>query len=215
MYISRQKLKDSLKKPLPGSHAFKRLAPAYRLDQLANEMPVPADAKKSAVMILFFHQDLKLKVICIRRSNYVGIHAGQIAFPGGRFEAEDITVEHTALRETYEEIGIASDKIELLGRLSDIYVPPSNFLISVFVGFLNEQPGFKPDYSEVAEIIEIDFEELLHPNAIQMGNFFVPSVNHTIEAPCYSTSTCQIWGATAMVMSELIEIITDDSIKTQ
>ena len=136
MNISKQELKLKLSGKLPGIHSHIKMAAQHRAEELKNKLDLIQNARKSAVMILFFLEDKELKMIVIRRSVYVGIHSGQIAFPGGRYEEEDGDVRVTSLREIQEEIGIPEDKIEIIGRLSDIYVPPSNFLISIFVGFL-------------------------------------------------------------------------------
>ncbi len=208
MNLTKDKIKPLLNKPLPGLAAHLKMAPPTRKAELEAAKEVVPFAKKSAVMILLFHENEKLKVVFIRRSFYVGIHAGQMAFPGGRFEESDGTVEETAFREIEEEIGVTRNEIELLGRISDIYVPPSNFLISVFVGYLSEKPVYKPEEREVAEIIEVDFEEFLKPDSVTIKPFHVPSANNTVVAPCYQTSKCDIWGASAMVMSELIDILT-------
>ena len=139
MHLSSDIIRQKLSQPLPGLSSHLKLAPPERAKEIAGYLANRQNAKQSAVMILLFNENNRTKVILIRRSFYVGIHAGQIAFPGGRYEETDPSIEHTALREIEEEIGIGADKIEVLGRLSDIYVPPSNFLISVFVGFLNEK----------------------------------------------------------------------------
>ncbi|MFZ4583457.1 MAG: NUDIX hydrolase, partial [Paludibacter sp.] len=133
MNISPEHIKSLLQKPLPGLQSHLKLAPPTRKQELENAQKASLYAKKSAVMILLFHEAGALKVVFIRRSFYVGIHAGQMAFPGGRFEETDSSVEETAFREIEEEIGVKRNKIELLGRISDIVVPTSNFLISVFV----------------------------------------------------------------------------------
>lgn len=209
MNLSKHKIKTLLRtQSLPGLQSHLKMAPPTRKAELEEAKEALPFAKKSAVMILLFHQNEKMKVVFIRRSFYVGIHAGQIAFPGGRFEESDVTVDQTAFREVEEEIGISADKIELLGRISDIYVPPSNFLICVFVGYLSEKTVYKPDEREVAEVIEVDFDEFLKPENMDVKSFHVPSANHSVEAPYYKTSKCDIWGASAMVMSELIDILT-------
>ena len=207
MNLTAYKIKALLSKPLPALQSHLKMAPPTRKAELKAAIEAMPFAKKSAVMILLFHENEKLKVVFIRRSFYVGIHAGQMAFPGGRFEESDKTVEETAFREIEEEIGITRNKIELLGRISDIYVPPSNFLISVFVGYLAAKPVYNPDEREVAEIIEVDFDEFLKPENKTVKSFHVPSANHSVTAPCYQTPQCDIWGASAMVMSELVDIL--------
>ena len=201
--IIRQKLNE----PLPGHSSHLKMAPATRVIEIANLNGNFDNARKSAVMILLYEENKSIKVIFIRRSFYVGIHAGQIAFPGGRYEESDGHVQTTALREIEEEIGISADKIEILGRLSDIYVPPSNFLISVFVGYLKEQPQYKADEREVAEIIEIDMNEFFHEDVIQKKDFLIPSTNNSVNAPCYKVGEIDLWGASAMVMTELLDVI--------
>lgn len=207
MNFTSEELKQLLSQPLPGYRSHMKMAPESRLEELKQHKPTPESAKKSAVMILFFHDADVLKMVMIRRSLYVGIHSGQIAFPGGRYEETDASIEHTAYREIEEEIGIERTKIEPLGRMSDIYVPPSNFLISIFVGYLSEKPVYRIDEREVSEVIELDFAELLNPQIITNKSFYVPSSGQSFPAPCYATSKCDIWGASAMVISELKDIL--------
>jgi 8-oxo-dGTP pyrophosphatase MutT (NUDIX family) len=207
MSFTKQDLKFKLSKPLSGVISHQKMAPKHHVDELAKrEYPVP-NAKKSAVLILFFHENDILKMIVIRRSVYVGVHSGQIAFPGGRFEDEDIDLKTTALREIEEEIGIPENKIEVIGRLSDIYVPPSNFLISVFVGYLAEKPEYKIDSREVNEVIEISFDNFYKPDVIKHKDFYVNSIKAISEAPYFDVTNAEIWGASAMVISELLDLI--------
>ena len=200
-------IKQKLQRPLPGYLSHKKMSTANRDEELLRFKANPQNAKKSAVFILLFNDDDRLKVVFIRRSFYVGIHAGQIAFPGGRFEESDLTVQNTALREIEEEIGVKSDKIEIIGRLTDIYVPPSNFLISVFVGFMKEKPMFTADVREVDEIIEVDLDEFFKAGVIQEMEFVVSSNNYSVLAPYYKVKNADIWGASAMVMTELLDIL--------
>lgn len=202
-------LKNSLQRPLTGFRSHLKMAPASRVNdiELAVSKGYKENAKKSAVMILMYNESNRTKVIFIRRSFYVGIHAGQIAFPGGRFEIEDVTVENTALREIEEEIGIKPNEIKVIGRLSDIFVPVSNFIISVFVGFLQQKPVYQPDPREVAEIIEIDLCEFFGQDVIFEKKFQVPQANQSVNAPFYKVGNIELWGASAMVMSELIDMI--------
>lgn len=207
MKLTPEIIKQKLSEPLPGLASHLKLAPTSRAKEIANYNGKIIDAKKSAVMILLFHEEGDLKVIVIRRSFYVGIHAGQIAFPGGRYEEEDGNVENTAKREIEEEIGISSDKIQVLGRLTDIYVPPSNFLISIFVGYLDQRPIYKIDEREVAEVIEIDFNDFYKENIIHEKEFLVPSMQSSTKALYYQVGNIELWGASAMVMTELLDVL--------
>lgn len=209
MNFNSKVIKAQLSQPLTGHASHVKLAPPLRRVELEKQQASPADAKKSAVMILLFHENEQLKVVFIRRSLYVGIHSGQIAFPGGRYEETDLNVETTAFREIDEEIGVKKEQIELLGRLSDIYVAPSNFLISVFVGYLAQKPTYLPDEREVAEVLELNFDDFLNADAITEKSFYVPSANQSFTAPCYQTPLCDVWGASAMVLSELIDLLAE------
>ena len=175
MFLTKNQLKQKFDSPLPGLSSHLKMARKHRAEELKNSQVTIQNARKSAVMILFFHEDNMLKMIVIRRSVYVGIHSGQIAFPGGRYEEEDGNVRVTALREIEEEIGISEDKIDIIGRLSDIYVPPSNFLISVFVGYLAEKLVYRIDQREVDEVIEIPFSDFFKPDIIKQKDFYVNS----------------------------------------
>ena len=207
MNFSIDQIKQKLQLPLPGVSSHLKMAPPHRAQDIVNQNDNTLNAKKSAVLILFFHEEDELKMIAIRRSVYVGIHSGQIAFPGGRYEEEDKDVRTTALREIQEEIGILEDKIEILGRLSDIYVPPSNFLISVFVGYLSEKPIYKIDEREVDEVIEIPFAEFFNHDTIKEKSFFVNSIKAADNAPYFDVTNAEIWGASAMVISELLDVL--------
>jgi len=207
MFLSIDEIKQKFQLPLPGIVSHLKMAPESRVQELIRNKDNTLNAKKSAVLILFFNDDEVLKMIVIRRSEYVGIHSGQIAFPGGRYEEEDIDVRTTALREIQEEIGITEDKIEIIGRLTDIYVPPSNFLISVFVGYLAEKPQYKMDEREVAEIIEIPFNDFYKSGVIKQKDFYVNSLLAASNAPYFDVTNAEIWGASAMVISELLDVL--------
>ena len=207
MNLTKQELKHKLTGPLKGMNSHLKMAPKHRISDYMNEQKMVVNAQKSAVMILFFQEDNVLKMIVIRRSVYVGIHSGQIAFPGGRYEEEDGDVRVTALREIEEEIGISEEKIEIIGRLSDIYVPPSNFLISVFVGHLAEKPQYKIDEREVDEVIEIPFSDFFKPYVIKQKDFYVNSIKAVSNAPYFDVTNAEIWGASAMVICELLDIL--------
>lgn len=207
MNFSIDLIKQKLQLPLPGISSHLKMAPPHRVNEIINHLDNSENSTKSAVLILFFYEDNQLKMIVIRRSVYVGIHSGQIAFPGGRYEEVDIDVRITALREIEEEIGIPENKIEIIGRLTDIYVPPSNFLISVFVGYLAERPLYNIDEREVGEVIEIPFAEFYKPDLIKEKNFFVNSIKAADNAPYYDVANTEIWGSSAMVISELLDVL--------
>ena len=131
-------------------------------------------------------------------------HAGQIAFPGGKLEFTDKDLSETALREAAEEIGINTDQVEIIGQLSPIYVRISNFSIETFIGWSHRIPSFKIDSSEVAEIHIIAVDDLVYPESLQIQE--VDTSIGTAEFPGYWVNDIFIWGATAMILSEFIEV---------
>ena len=130
-------LKKRFKIELPGEEAQFSMAPFSR--ERIREIPKQNYSPKlSAVLILLFPHNNSINTVLIQRPEYAGIHSGQIAFPGGKFEDDDIELSRTALRETSEEIGIITENIEIIGSLTDIYITPSNFLVRPFVASVHE-----------------------------------------------------------------------------
>jgi 8-oxo-dGTP pyrophosphatase MutT (NUDIX family) len=197
------KLAEELKKPLPGSGAHILLEPTSRKKYPA--VPNLEKAIPGAVLALFYRQNNSIHLIFIQRPQYDGVHSGQIAFPGGRYENTDHNLLFTALRETREEIGIIPEKVKVLGQLSQLYIPPSNFIVSPFVGFLENDPVFVPDNNEVAEVFSIDIESLADKTVLQKLPVKVRGQN--FDVPCFFVESRMIWGATAMMLNELLTVI--------
>jgi 8-oxo-dGTP pyrophosphatase MutT (NUDIX family) len=156
-------------------------------------------AKLAAVLLLLFPKDDHLSTVMIKRNEYPGVHSGQIGLPGGRQEDGE-TFDMTALRETYEELGIQPSHITLIGQLTPIYIPPSDFEVHPFVGYTPQHPTWQPDPNEVADIVETPiaafFDDTLKKNQeIHVDTF-------TITAPYYDINGHQVWGATAIILSE-------------
>ncbi len=198
-------LTQRLSQPLPGLDAQLKLLPAYRAE-LRRRAHSPGDARQSAVMILLFPENNDIKTVFIQRNIYDGVHSGQVALPGGRFEASDKNLENTALRETEEEVGVPSSAIKLIGKLTKIYIPPSNFDVLPFVGCLARPPKLIPDPAEVSGVFTASLSHLVRPESCQMGQIELPD-NQNIEVPCYLVDEYRIWGATSMILSEFIEVI--------
>ncbi|MFB6306378.1 MAG: CoA pyrophosphatase, partial [Flavobacteriales bacterium] len=111
---------------------------------------VKKDAKTSAVLLLLFPtENHSLETVFIQRPEYDGVHSGQISFPGGGREIHDKNLKETSLRETREEIGVLDNEVSIIGNLSDLYIPPSNYLVTPFVGYTDKAPNFNPDSNEV------------------------------------------------------------------
>jgi 8-oxo-dGTP pyrophosphatase MutT (NUDIX family) len=193
---------------LPGQKAQSFMSPGER-DRFGQ---VPTDHRRAAVMALFHfgeREDSQLQLTFIRRSSRDARdrHAGQISFPGGSVEPQDDNLATTALRETEEEIGVPAGKIELLGELTDLYIPVSNFLVTPFVGFLAEKPVYVPQVTEVDEVIELPFAHFLRPQAKQTSDRTLVNGLRLTKVPYWSVKEIEVWGATAMMTSELVALM--------
>ena len=198
-----EKLKQLLKAPLPGEKAQAIMAPEVR--QPGPWGAGPENARFSSVLILFFPKNGHWYLPLIQRPVYNGAHSGQISFPGGKQEEHDADSLETALRETHEEIGIPPDKVSHLGALTNLYIPKSNFIVFPQVGWMQEEPSFVPDPLEVDEIIEVSLDALLDESCVKAFTF--QSGDTMASAPYYDVSGKRIWGATAMIMSEILEVV--------
>jgi 8-oxo-dGTP pyrophosphatase MutT (NUDIX family) len=193
---------------LPGINAQLTMAPVSRLQELNNgyKALVP---KKSAVLILFYPENGSTKLVMIKRAIDDSVHSGQIAFPGGKFEAKDKNLVATALRETNEEVGINPESINIIGKLTTLYIPPSNFDVHPFIAYTNEKPAMKNNH-EVEKIIELDLTDLQSPQNLTKKNI-KHRFGNLIDVPCFYVHNEIIWGATAMIISELLEVIKQQS----
>jgi 8-oxo-dGTP pyrophosphatase MutT (NUDIX family) len=207
MLLSKTELKQKFQQPLPGTASHLKMAPPNRAKELLEKENHLLTARQSAVMVLLFPSDNRLRAIYIKRSEYDGVHSGQIAFPGGKQEKTDTGFEATALRETFEEIGVTADKIEIIGQLSDLFIPPSNFIVKPFVGYCTHQPAYKLDPREIQSVVEIDLADFYSENRIFEKEFSTGTAGKTIKAPYFAINGIEIWGATAMITSELLDVL--------
>ena len=199
-----RKIQERLQHPLPGQTAQMRMAPHSRRGQ----MVVPENVRLAGVMATLFPKEDGWHVVFIERTpNEKGQHGGQISFPGGKAEPEDGTMLQTALRETEEEVGILQNKINVLGGLSDLYIPVSNFQVHPFVGFLDEQPIYKIQKSEVKRIIEMPLTHFENPIFQKKTDIKINKYLTLKKVPYYDVQGKILWGATAMMMSELMAVI--------
>jgi 8-oxo-dGTP pyrophosphatase MutT (NUDIX family) len=195
-------LKEELGKGLPGEKGQGLMAPASRRGY---KVPISQETKVGAVLIPIFKKKGIYHVVLFQRPEYDGQHGGQICFPGGKVEQFDKTMAHTALRETWEEIGIPSENIELIGELTPLHIPVSNFLVHPFLGFVNGDPEFQPDALEVQKIIVTPVSVLFN-----IKNQMIGEMEHdgkTFTIPYFDIAGHVVWGATAMIISEWLEIM--------
>jgi 8-oxo-dGTP pyrophosphatase MutT (NUDIX family) len=209
--INLELLKQKFQLPLPGLSSQLKMAPPNRVKELLQHEDTMALARQSAVMVLLYHDEGILKTVFIQRSLYDGIHSGQISFPGGKFEPFDSSFEETALRETREEIGVNALQIELIGKLTELYIPPSNFMVKVFVGYCAHKPEYTIDKREVQRVIEVELSSLNNEKVKSLMEILSSTTANKITVPCYDVNNVQIWGATAMIISELLDLIKNDT----
>lgn len=195
-------LAQRLQKPLPGFEAQRRMIGRV----LPMPPSIPETARLSAVLgLLFPDGEGDLKVLLIRRTEDGHAHSGQISFPGGRKDEEDETLLHTALREAEEEVGIAATNIQIIGQLSSIYIPVSNFHVFPYLGYLNEPPKIVANNLEVAYTIEVSLNDFLKEEFKTITTVTSPADKSFIrKVNAYQLHDGGIiWGATAMILSEL------------
>ncbi|AWW32911.1 coenzyme A pyrophosphatase [Echinicola strongylocentroti] len=198
------KLALRIKTPLPGKAGQIKMAPKP-MDEARFAQEQIDNARIGAVLILLYPNGKDCMVPFIKRPDYDGTHGGQVSLPGGKKEPTDANLEETALRETEEEIGVPATKVKLLGKLSRLYIPPSNFLVTPFVGYVDELPLFTPDPREVARIIHCDFKTLVD-NRIRKETTIKVRGDFMLQAPYFDIDKEVVWGATAMILAELMMI---------
>ncbi|MFI0491309.1 NUDIX hydrolase [Flavobacterium sp.] len=190
---------------LPASEAHYKMAPLERILELNTIEIEKKNPKNAAVMMLFYPKNGKTHLVLIVRNSYEGVHSAQIAFPGGKYEIEDLIFENTALRETHEEIGIHPENIQIIMPFTRIYIPPSNFMVYPFLGICKEKLVFNPDVNEVAKIIELPLSVFLD-DEILINTKMTTSYAKNISIPAFKIDEHIVWGATAMMLSELKEV---------
>ncbi|MBE0391332.1 MULTISPECIES: CoA pyrophosphatase [unclassified Flavobacterium] len=190
---------------LPAAAAHAIMAPVERLESLKQLEPKIAP-KVAAVMMLFYPKEDLTHLVLIVRNTYKGVHSAQVAFPGGKYEDEDVVFTNTALRETHEEVGVHPDKMQIIKPFTPMYIPPSNFMVHPFLGICTEEILFIPEPSEVAAIIELPLSVFLSENIVVETNLTTSYANN-IKVPAFDIDGNIVWGATAMMLSELKEVL--------
>ncbi|MBU8891430.1 MAG: CoA pyrophosphatase [Bacteroidales bacterium] len=201
-------LKEELKKDLPGEKAHVKMAPGVR-----HQFKPTEKSRKAGVLILLYPKNKELYITFIQRTVYNGPHSGQISFPGGKSEKTDNDIVHTALRESHEEIGVNPEKVNVLGQLTPLLIPLSNFFVYPVIGLYESTPVFKADPNEVKEVIEIKLKDLINPENCTSKEFKYGDLS--FDAPIYNPDNTTIWGATAMILSEFLEIVEKNNSKFQ
>lgn len=193
-----------LTQPLPGYAAQRQMSPVPRTGSEPGYVP-PVPPRRGGVLVLFYPGDGGLNLPLILRPTYEGTHSGQVAFPGGGEEELDADITATALREAYEEVGILPDDVRILGHLSKLYIAPSNFEVYPTVGWMAQRPNFSVDPYEVAQLLEVPLADFQNP-----ANRYEEMWNlrgRQVRVPFFKIQGQTVWGATAMMLSELLALM--------
>ncbi|WP_296621780.1 CoA pyrophosphatase [Marivirga sp.] len=197
-------LEERLQKPLPGDAAHQQMMaqPIGQRFKMQYEKP----PRKGAVMIVLYPDEGKIYFPLMQRPPYQGIHGGQVSLPGGKMEDSDGNLIETAIRETFEEIGVKISDKEVIGTLSDLNVTASNFMVKPVVSILHRKPEFIRDPREVEQIFKAEVQHLIHPQTLQVTELTVAQ-EIRLKAPFFDIEEKVVWGATAMILSEFVEIL--------
>jgi len=192
---------------LPGEQSHFKMEPEIRKQWRDSEKISKLKPKQAAVMALFYpNQYQETQLLLILRKTYKGVHSNQIGFPGGKVEPEDDNLETTALRETNEEVGILPKDIETIKKLSKLYIPPSNFMVQPYIGLYSNPKPFKIQETEVEAIVEVLFSDFMNDKNLIYQNLNT-SYAKNIDVPAFKLNGYTVWGATAMMLSEIKELL--------
>ncbi|MEH6681571.1 MAG: CoA pyrophosphatase [Sediminicola sp.] len=192
--------------PLPGQDSHYKMAPEERIVHL-KALDVQKKKPKMAAVMALFYPDRKgeTHLLLILRKTYPGVHSNQVAFPGGKMEKGDADLEHTALRETSEEVGVAPHAVEVVRALSKIYIPPSNFEVQPFLGLYPIVQPFQIQESEVEALLEVPLRDFMDDGRV-VRQTLTTSYAENIAVPAFELNGHMVWGATAMILSEVKEL---------
>ncbi len=196
---------QAFEQPLPGWDAQSKMI-NYDRPPVDDISKVDPGARLGAVLVLIYPKESVLHTVLTLRNVYRGTHSGQVSFPGGKVEPGDENLWATALREAQEEVNLLPENVQYIGQLSQIYIPPSRFLVSPYLAVTNETPQFTPDPTEVARIIEAPIADFLDLKNIAEKDIFVETLKAKMKVKYFAISGETVWGATAMILSELAEM---------
>ncbi|MSP12171.1 MAG: CoA pyrophosphatase [Chloroflexi bacterium] len=199
-------IRRALQGPRPGRNAHLLMIPGFRRALALEQGWEPAYIPRhGAVLLLLYPRNGELYLVLTRRTHTVATHKGQVSLPGGAFESGDASYIQTALRETQEELGVPLAEVHVLGELTPLYIPPSQYQIHPVVGYSQTPPVFQMNTHEVAEILEITLEYLLSSNCRQEEDWELEGQRSPV--PFFDVLGHKVWGATAMVLAEFVEMV--------
>ena len=197
-------LQERLRTALPGNAAHQQMMAKQVGSRFKMDYKDPP--RKGAVMIALFPEEEKWFFPLMQRPNYKGVHGGQVSLPGGKMEPSDEDLIFTAIRETYEEIGVQIDRSQVIGSLSDLNVTASNFIVKPVVSILNEKPQFNRDPREVEQIFTAELNHLSDHRTLKETELTV-GPNIRLKAPYFDIEEKVVWGATSMILNEFVSLI--------
>lgn len=193
--------------PLPGLTSQVKMSPAYRLELIKQQYKLMENARQAGVMALFYpDREGQAKLILILRKTYSGVHSAQVGFPGGKLESEDPSLEYAALRETFEEVGVPIQAMKVLRAMTSVYIPPSNFMVFPFLGVVLNTPQFIKQDDEVEDLIEVTLDDFLNDDNVS-SQMLMTSLGKAVEVPVFLLNGYAVWGATAMILSEIKDLL--------
>jgi 8-oxo-dGTP pyrophosphatase MutT (NUDIX family) len=188
---------------LPGKKALFKMAPMERVKELKDVDIKALNPREAAVTALFYpNKDNQTFLILILRKTYKGVHSAQIGFPGGKVEPEDKDLKDTAKRETEEEVGVPYNDIQLIKKMTTAYIPPSNFNVHPFIGYLEDTPKLIKQDDEVEDIVLVDIDDFLNEDSL-IEETLTTSYATELTVPAFHLNGHVVWGATAMMLSEI------------
>ena len=192
---------------LPGEAVQYKMAPMERLLELKSQATEINNARRAGVMALFYPTaEAQTNLILILRKTYKGVHSAQVGFPGGKIEKTDNSIQDAALRETEEEVGIPRKDISVIKKLTEVYIPPSNFFVQPFLGIVSKTPKFILEEREVEALIEVSLSSFMDESCVTT-QILSTSYATDLEVPAFNLNGHIVWGATAMMLNEVRELL--------
>ncbi|MDG1731294.1 MAG: CoA pyrophosphatase [Algibacter sp.] len=192
---------------LPAETSHLKMVPPFRRELLKQQQEAIKKAKHAGVLALFYpDKKEQTKFILILRKTYKGVHSAQVAFPGGKLEAQDTSLQDTALRETYEEVGVPIEAVQVVRKISQVYIPPSNFYVQPFIALTQVMPKFIKQDDEVEALIEVSLKHFLDKQSL-ITQKVKTSYSVEVEVPAFKLNDYVVWGATAMMLSEIKDLL--------